>query len=167
MPFVGSPPGCGGGSAPHSSGGNVHKFCANYSEPPVMTAGRYRCACPCNEIGWGGRLPNRRIECPACFYHVGPGCCWCYETGRCHRCSLDALDQTVTEGIPSVVSNTFGREVEKVACASATMGSAADTLRELTQSLRGYGQRRRYSSRAYPALRSGGSGEQPYAELPE
>ena len=44
------------------------------------------CACGCR------RKPGRRIPCPGFEHLVGPGGCWSDEHGRCHMCTLNALD---------------------------------------------------------------------------
>ena len=81
-------------SEPESETGPQTSFASYGSEGGVQYApvtsefGRYRCVCRCG----CRRLPGRRIECPVCLYHVGPGCCWSDESSMCHRCALDEMD---------------------------------------------------------------------------
>ena len=60
------------------------------TEPGSVNYGRPKCACQCG----CRRSPGRRIICPKCEHHVGPGCCWVSEVGLCHRCALSELDHT-------------------------------------------------------------------------
>ena len=50
---------------------------------------RPECACRCGCT----RRPRRRIECPICHHHVGPGChpepCWNPEAQCCHVCARE------------------------------------------------------------------------------
>ena len=70
-----------------ASGDGKKVGCAGGS--PEIVFGRLRCMCRCG----CKRSPGcRRIECPGCGYHVGPGCCWT-EDGICHLCNLSCLDR--------------------------------------------------------------------------